>query len=66
VADTCKVFHRAQPPRIADRYSITFSWTSTTAMKSYPSTPLSDAAYSHILSQTNERQRACLPARTRG
>jgi len=66
VADTCKVFHRAQPPRTADRYSITFSWTSTTAVKNYPSTPLSEAAYAHILSHTSERQRACLPARTRG
>ncbi len=65
VADTCKVFHRAQPPRDADRYSITFSWTSSSAVKSYPSTPLSDEAYAHILSHTNGRQRACLPARHR-
>jgi hypothetical protein len=65
VADTCRVFHRAQPPRRADRYSITFSWTSTTAVKSYPSAPLSEEAYAYVLSQTHERQRACLPVRAR-
>lgn len=61
MADTCKVFHRAQPPRSADRYSITFSWTSTTAVKTYPTMPLSEKARSYILSHADERQRACLP-----
>jgi hypothetical protein len=63
MADTCKVFHRAQPPRSADRYSITFSWTSTTAVKLYPTMPLSDQAVAYILAHTDARQRACLPAR---
>jgi hypothetical protein len=61
VADTCKVFHRAQPPRSADRYSITFSWTSTTAMKTYPTMPLSAKAIAYVKANTGERQRACLP-----
>jgi hypothetical protein len=61
MADTCKVFHRAQPPRTADRYSITFSWTSTSAVKTYATMPLSDPAVSYILAHTTERQRACLP-----
>ena len=64
MADTCKVFHRAEPPRAADRYSITFSWTSSRAVKSYPSMPLSDDAAAYILAHTDARQRACLPART--
>jgi hypothetical protein len=62
VADTCKVFHRAQPPRTTDRYSITFSWTSTTAVKSYPTMPLSEKAVAYIKANTGERQRECLPA----
>jgi hypothetical protein len=61
MCDTCKVFHRAQPARSTDRYSITFSWTSTTAVKTYPSMPLSEKARAYILSHTDERQRACLP-----
>ena len=64
LADTCKVFHRAQPPRTQDRYSVTFSWTSTTAVKSYPSMPLGEKAWSTILSRTSPRQQSVLPART--
>jgi hypothetical protein len=63
IADTCKVFHRAQPPRSRDRYSITFSWTSNIAVKSYPSMPLSKEAVAYIRAHTDERQRACLPVR---
>jgi hypothetical protein len=62
-ADTCRVFHRAQPPRIGDRYSITFSWTSRTPLKTYPTTPLSDGAYAFVSSRINERQRSALPDR---
>jgi hypothetical protein len=64
IADTCHVFHRAQPPRTADRYSITYSWTSTTAVKSYPTMPLTEEDRAYIAAHTDERQRACLPART--
>lgn len=63
MADTCKVFHRAQPPRDRDRYSVTFSWTSVTAVKSYPTMQLTERDYQYILEHTNERQRAVLPAR---
>jgi hypothetical protein len=63
MADTCKIFHRAQPPRTAERYSITFSFTSNVAVKSYPSTPMTDATHALVLSRTNARQRSCLPAR---
>jgi hypothetical protein len=62
IADTCKVFHRAQPPRTAERYSITFSWTSNVAVKSYPSTPMTEASRAYVLAHSSDRQRACLPA----
>ncbi len=62
MADTCKVFHRAQPARTTDRYSITFSWTSTTAVKAYPTMPLGEKARAYILSHADERQRVCLPS----
>jgi hypothetical protein len=62
-ADTCRVFHRAQAPTKTERYSITFSWMSTTPVKTYPSTPLPNDVYALVVSQTNERQRAVLPPR---
>jgi hypothetical protein len=64
LADTCKIFHRAQPARDRDRYSITYSWTSTTAIKTYPTMPLSEENWAYIMSHTNERQRVCLPPRS--
>jgi hypothetical protein len=64
MADTCKVFHRAQPARDRDRYSITYSWTSTTAIKSYPTMPLSQENWAYLMSHTSERQKACLPPRS--
>ncbi len=63
MADTCKVFHRAQPPRAADRYSITYSWTSTTAVKSYPTMALTEQDQAYIAAHTDSRQRACLALR---
>jgi hypothetical protein len=62
-ADTCRVFHRAQAPRTKDRYSASITWTSTTPIKSYPSTPLSDSLYSFLQSRINQRQMSVLPAR---
>jgi hypothetical protein len=62
-ADTCRVFHRAQPPSLRDRYSVTFSWTSRTPVKTYPTIPLTEDARAYILGQTNARQQACLAPR---
>jgi hypothetical protein len=62
-ADTCRVFHRAQAPRTKDRYSVTYSWTSTTPVKTYPTMPLPDDAYKFIASRVNDRQRAVIPPR---
>ena len=64
-ADTCRVFHRAQPPLATDRYSITYSWTSTTPVKSYPTMPIPDDTYAFIMSRLTERQRAAVPPRGR-
>jgi hypothetical protein len=61
--DTCRVFHRAQPPSKAERYSVTYSWTSTTPIKTYPTIHLPDAAYAQVTSRINDRQRAVLPPR---
>ncbi|HEX4340369.1 MAG TPA: hypothetical protein VH062_30885 [Polyangiaceae bacterium] len=61
-ADTCRIFHKAQAPVTKDRYSITLTWTSTTPIKSYPSTPYSDAAYAYLKSRINQRQLEALPA----
>jgi hypothetical protein len=62
-ADTCRVFHRAQAPREKDRYSVTYSWTSTTPVKSYPTMPIPDDAYKFVTSRMSERQRSVIPAR---
>ena len=62
-ADTCRVFHRAQAPRKIDRYSVTYSWTSTTPVKTYPTMPIPDDAYTFVTSRMNERQRAVIPPR---
>jgi hypothetical protein len=62
-ADTCRVFHRAQAPTTIDRYSVTFTWTSTTPVKSYPSMRIPDKAYAFVTSRATERQRAALPPR---
>jgi hypothetical protein len=60
-ADTCRVFHRAQAPTKRDRYSITYSWTSTTPVKAYPSMPIPPETYRFVSGRINERQRAVIP-----
>jgi hypothetical protein len=62
-ADTCRVFHRAKAPTTTDRYSVSFTFTSTTPVKSYPSSRIPDKAYEYVTSQASERQRAALPPR---
>ena len=60
--DTCKVFHRARPPQARDRFSVTFSYTSTSQVKLYETIHLSHAARDRILQKVSARQRAVLPA----
>jgi hypothetical protein len=64
IADTCAVFHRAKPPTQVDRYSVTFSWTSRKAMKTYASMPMAQETYDALLSRLSPRQRGCVPPRT--
>lgn len=61
LTDTSAVFHRAQPPVGADRYSVTFTWTSRRPLRTFPVEPF-DAAQCRVLTEgLTERQRACLP-----
>jgi hypothetical protein len=62
-ADTCRVFHRAQAPTTVDRYSVTYTWTSTTPVKEYPTMRIPDKAYDFVMGRATERQRAALPPR---
>jgi hypothetical protein len=64
IADTCAVFHRAKPPTTLTRYSVTFSWTSRKAMKTYASMPMTEETHEAILARLSPRQRACVPPRT--
>jgi hypothetical protein len=64
LADTCAVFHRAKPPTKIDRYSITFSWTSRSPMKTYASMPMAEETYDSLTRRLSARQRACVPPRT--
>lgn len=60
VADTCRVFHRAQAPRTADRYSVTFSYTSTRPIKRYPQDALPPRMFEYLREHANARQLATL------
>jgi hypothetical protein len=64
IADTCTVFHRAKPPTKVDRYSITFSWTSRTPVKTYASMPMAAETYESFMRRLSPRQRASVPPRT--
>ena len=61
VADTSSVFHRAMPPKSADRYSVTFTWTSRRPIKTMPADPMSPDHATRIRRDLNLRQLACLP-----
>jgi hypothetical protein len=60
IADTCRVFHRAQAPQIRDRYSATFSYTSTRPIKSYPRDILPPHMHDYLRERANARQLASL------
>ncbi|WP_003897340.1 hypothetical protein [Mycolicibacterium smegmatis] len=55
--DTSSVFHRAKPPTLTDRYSMTFSYASTRALQSYPEASLSQPALASVCDQLTLRQR---------
>jgi hypothetical protein len=56
VADTCRIFHRAQAPHTCDRYSATFSYTSTTPIKRYPRDILPRQAFEYLRARATARQ----------
>lgn len=55
--DTSSVFHRAKPPTSSDRYSMTFSYASTTPLQVYPEAFLSPPALASVSNQLTPRQR---------
>jgi hypothetical protein len=61
VSDTRSLFHRAMPPRLHDRYSVTFSFTSRRPVTTLPAPRLSPEHRDLARSGLNDRQLACLP-----
>ena len=55
--DPRRFFHRAQPPTKADRYSLTFTYTSTTPFQTFPGSMLSSAALAGLSNELTPRQR---------
>jgi hypothetical protein len=60
--DPARVFHRGTPPRAADRYALTLTWTSTHPVKSMPNEPFTPAEARLIRAGLTDRQLACLRA----
>jgi hypothetical protein len=60
ISDTTSVFHRAQPPTIQDRYSITFCYTSTTPQVNWNTRKMSQEEWQLVERNINERQKNCL------
>ncbi len=58
--DPARVFHRGTPPRSADRYALTLTWTSTRPVKTMPNEPFTKADAARIRAGLNPRQLACL------
>lgn len=55
--DTSQVFHRGQPPTTADRYSMTFTYLSTTPYQTFPEFMLSQASLADLHTDLTTRQR---------
>lgn len=60
LSDTCNVFHRAKPPVEADRFSITFSYTSRRPITTYSKDPSFKDELLRISSRLSRRQRECV------
>ena len=58
--DTTQVFHRASPPTTTDRYSMTFSYSSTTAYQVYPEYMLGRSTLRRLRDELTPRQRRAL------
>ena len=55
--DTCRLFHRAMPPSHVDRYSMTFSFASTTPHQVFPEFMANRETMRQIRDQLTPRQR---------
>ena len=60
ISDTASVFHRAQPPTLNERFSITFCYTSTTPQVVWNGRKISPEQWDIINSTINQRQKKCL------
>lgn len=55
--DTCRLFHRAKPPTTTDRYSMTFSYSSTTPYQVFPEFMQTRKTLLRLRSELTPRQR---------
>jgi hypothetical protein len=58
--DSCRVFHRVQPPATADRYSMTFSYVSVNPYQVFPEYLVSRSALARLSEHFTPRQRSAL------
>jgi hypothetical protein len=61
LADNCRLLHRATPPVTRDRYSVTFTWSSRTPIKTEPAPDYTAGHLERIRAGLSERQLSCLP-----
>lgn len=59
--DTAQIFHRAQAPVARDRYSVTFTWTSTTPARVISAEPWQSAQVRQAVGGLERRQLQVLP-----
>ncbi len=60
ISDTASVFHRAQPPTLDERFSITFCYTSTNPQVVWNGRKISPEQWDIIDSTIDRRQKNCL------
>lgn len=61
--DTCRLFHRATPPSTTDRYSMTFSYCSTTPFQVFPEFLQVAERVAGLADQMSRRQRQAVGVR---
>ena len=66
ITDTSSVFHRAQPPTVRERFSITFCYTSANPLVIWRGRKITHQQWERVASQLNQRQRNCLAKRRFG
>lgn len=62
VADNTRIIHRATPPEVGDRYSVTFTYSSRHPIKTMDAVRWDRDQRARIRSGLTSRQRACLPS----